>query len=374
MRTLLLMAFVSLSLWSLPPLAGQPLDTALLVADLGTASQWIKKNDPRKARTILAHSLTKIDRSSVWADSVRYRIHRRLGVACRNIGAIDQAFENLDSAVVYATKVWGATHHRVAFLYGQHGNVYYAMGDYENARLFYQKDLDLELASQNPRDRDLGIAHYNLANSHFGLLDYILAEQHYQAALPLWKASFGPTHKQLRWIYNSLGAIYWEREMTEEAVTYYQLAMEIDLKNPAKSKALSLNLQKGGDSLQTGNYKQALTYYFSELEDRKRSFGKNHPLTAGCYIYIAHAYYRQEDYQAALMYYHEAVMRYVDNFSDTSIYAAPDTILQASSSPYLFEALQGKAKAFAQRYARSGNDRDLVGAYVYWRPSIASHR
>lgn len=363
MRRRLTAVVLSLFLYGLMPLYGQQLDTVSLVADITTANRWIKSNDPRRAAISLEQLIKKIPHDSRWADSVRYRVHRRLGVAYRDMGAIDQAFDRLDSAVAYASKIWGSAHHRVAFLYGQQGNVYYSMGDYENARLFYQKDLDTELATGEPRDRDVGIAHYNLANAHFGLLEYAEAEHHYQKALPLWKTHFGPDHEMLRWIYNSLGTIYWEREMAAEAVEYYQLAMEIEMKKQPTKSPISQTLKQGEDSLQAGKYKQALTYYFSELEARKQTFGANHPLTAGCYNYIAHAYFRQKDYQTALKYYHEAVMMYVGGFSDTNVYAYPDTFLQVPSGPYLFEALMGKAEAFAQRYSLNRHQRELESAY-----------
>ncbi len=295
------------------------------------------------------------------ADSCRYKAYRLLGVMYQRKGRDEWALKAYKKSIESAGKSLGETHYRIAFLLGAISGIYERMADFESARNYLEKEVNLLTQNPPPEIKDLSIAQYNLARMYYNLGMYEESESYFLKALPIWMESFGENDPRLKWIYNSLGGIYWEREMQEEALFYYQKALQIDLAN--NEDVTPVSWTKGEEALSSGSYEQALTYYQQELESRNRTFGRQHPLTAGCYNYIANTLRHQQKYEQALDNYQQAITRYLPDFQDENIYALPQSFIGCSSEQWLLDALKGKAELFFLRFQKKAEKKDLEAAF-----------
>lgn len=338
------------------------------IADCGALSQSLqiadeasKAKDYEKALSIIVPAIDKFEEEGQLADSCRYRAYRFIARTHKAMWKLEEALEAFQEAASYASKSLGSNHHRTAFLYGAISAVYEQMADFESARLYLERELEVLTAHPPPKQFDLGIAEYNLARIYFNLETYDQAEKMFLAALPRWIEKFGETDPKLKWIYNSLGAIYWELDMQEKALSYYQEALKIDIAN--QKDVVPLSWVKGDEALSTGSFDKALTYYQQELANRNRIYGSDHPLTAGCYNYIANTLRQQNKKRQALQNYQQALIGYLGGFKDTSIYALPEQYTTVSSERWLLDALQGKAELFYQIYQETKDQEALEAAF-----------
>lgn len=338
-------------------------DCGALSTSLQSAATASKAQQFDKSITLIKTAIAQFDTEGPEADSCRYRAYRLLARTYRSMWKLEEALEAYQQAATFSAKSLGKTHYRTAFLYGAMAGVYEQLADFESARHYLEQEIEILTANPPPKEFDLGIAQYNLARIYFNLEMYDESEDLFLEALPRWIIKFGETGPKLKWIYNSLGSIYWELEMPEEALKYYQLALKIDMVNNKDVKPLSW--VKGDEALGTGSFDKALTYYQQELADRNRIYGKDHPLTAGCYNYIANTLRQQHKNRQALANYQQALIGYIGDFQDTSIYALPRELTHVTSEQWLLDALQGKAELFYQIYQEEKEQQALEAAFAH---------
>lgn len=338
-------------------------DCGELTHTLQTAAQASKAKEYQKALSIIIPAIDKFEEEGQLADSCRYRAYRFIARAHQAMWQMEEALEAFQKAASYASQSLGNNHYRTAFLYGAIGAAYEQLADFESARLYLEREIEVLTANPPPKEFDLGVAQYNLARMYFNLGTYDQAERMFLAALPKWIKRFGETDPKLKWIYNSLGAIYWELDMQEQALSYYQEALKIDIAN--QKDVVPLSWVKGDEALSTGSFDKALTYYQQELANRNRIYGSDHPLTAGCYNYIANTLRQQNKKRKALQNYQQALIGYLGGFQDTSIYALPEQYTTVSSERWLLDALQGKIELFYQIYQESEDQEALEAAFEH---------
>lgn len=338
-------------------------DCGDLSTAIKTAATAHKAKDFDNALSIIKTALSQFEAEGTEADSCRYRAYRFIARTYKSMWLMEESLEAYQQAATFSANSLGKTHYRTAFLYGAIGSIYEQLADFESARRYLEQEIEVLTVSPPPKEFDMGIAQYNLARMYFNLGMYDKSEDLFLGALPHWIQRFGETDTKLKWIYNSLGAIYWELEEQEQALYYYQQALKIDMANNKDAKPLSW--VKGDEALGTGKFDKALTYYQQELANRNRIYGSDHPLTAGCYNYIANTLRYQHKNRQALENYQQAIIGYVGNFEDTSIYPLPKKLGKVTSEQWLLDALQGKAELFHQIYQEEGEQEALEAAFAH---------
>jgi Tfp pilus assembly protein PilF len=110
-------------------------------------------------------------------------------------------------------------------------------------------------------------------------------------------------------IYGQLGRTKDEQGAYQEAITFYEKALEIDKKTrPPNHPSLAISYNNiGGVYDSMGDYSKALSSYEKALEIRQQSLPTNHPDLAKSYNNIGAVYYNMGDYSKALSSYEKAL-------------------------------------------------------------------
>ena len=227
-------------------------------------------------------------------------------------------------------------------LYNTFGVLYYEKGDYQQAKNYFLKALEV-LPISHPYYKQL-FTNYriNLAQIYFKLEDYDESNKIYQELLTensgnrneiylniglinlylgastkaledFKKVDYGSSNKKI-WLYQNMGEAYFNLEQFDSAKKYFQKA--VDAYN---------YFQPNADHIAYGLTLKSM----GELEMRS-----NHPF-------------------AALLNYQQAVRQFYPAYSDTSFTSDPQQFSGVFSYINLFNALVAKAKAFHALYQQS---------------------
>merc|ERR1711871_1634581 len=92
--------------------------------------------------------------------------------------------------------------------YQRLATVYADQGDYPKALEYYQKDLDIAIASVGEQHMSVGETYNNTATVYVNQGDYPKALEYYQKALDITIASVGEQHMSVGTTYNNMANVY----------------------------------------------------------------------------------------------------------------------------------------------------------------------
>ena len=185
-------------------------------------------------------------------------------------------------------------------------------------------------------------------------------------------------------IYGQLGTIKMNQREPEEAITFYEKALEIYKKTrpPNDPDLIVWYNQIGMAYYDLGEYSKALSSHEGALEIRQQSLPPNHPDLASSYNNIGLVYNKMGEYSKALSYYEKAVE--IDetslplnhpNFAISynnigSVYGRMGE--HANALPYFEKALEIRQKSLPPTHPSFAGDYDNIGlAYEnmgdYWK-------
>ncbi len=206
----------------------------------------------------------------------------------------------------------GAETERLAFLCNQTGYYLQFRGEYEKARPYFQRALEI-------REKVLGPDHPNTADSlnNMGLLlqamgDLAGARPYYQRALDIDEKVLGPDHPNTASSLNNMGALLRAMGDLAGARPYYQRALDIREKvlgPDHPDTALSLN-NMGGLLDSMGDLAGARPYFQRAYEIRRKVLGNQHPDTATGLWWLGVLAEADGNLSQARTYYAEAVAIY----------------------------------------------------------------
>jgi protein O-mannosyl-transferase len=170
-----------------------------------------------------AYSYLTIKQITYWREPVGFykktlcyapddpKLYHNLGKAYLEAGNFQEAKKAFQKAIEIAPQN--------ASLYNILGTAYNASGDRQNAAFFYQKAISI-----NP---DYADAYYNLGNTYLATGDTDNAVMSFKKAI-----RSAPKNVHVISYYNNLAYIYVSQGRTQEAISLYEMALDIDPDNP----------------------------------------------------------------------------------------------------------------------------------------------
>lgn len=188
------------------------------------------------------------------------------------------------------------------------GDVCQASGELSDAAKHFKDSLSKALESESPAAAARISAKLALLLDQMG--DAPGAREHYLQALELYDR--GHDHSQHAMLLNQLAALCWASNSREEAVKFYQRAIEVATmlhgENHPEVGVATNNL--GVAYTQMGNYAIAEVLHMQAMGIREKCFGAVHPEVAQSMANLAVVYHSQGNYDKAEAFYQAALKTY----------------------------------------------------------------
>ncbi len=226
-------------------------------------------------------------------------------------------------------------------LYNSLGALYNEAGDYRQSGVYFSKALELT-RQQHP---ELGEAIFAMSAN---IASAVRASGYLDSALHLYKHLFHAAHPSLAIITN-ISEIYLAKKEPDSALYYLQLAKDIKgfyatgIHN-AFAKAYMLK----EDTVKAALHLQAAI----ELHRQNKAGIKNNQYAA-TQKYLGDLRVMEQQPEAALPYYQQAIIQYDFKFNDTNVLANPGNFTGDFASYSLFNALTAKAVCFNLLYNKT---------------------
>jgi len=184
------------------------------------------------------------------------------------------------------------------------GETQESMGLYEESMVSFNITEKILSVSEGPLKQEL-LINLNLGKGDYfdtkGI--YLQADSCYEKALEL--VNQGSDSTSLSTVYNRLGYSKYSLGDIDQALTYFELALPIDLKAHGKFgvKYTSGLSNIGSILISKGNYDKALSYYNIALKNNLEKFGSDHFQLAIDYHNIGILHLYKGDYSLALDYF-----------------------------------------------------------------------
>ena len=233
------------------------------------------------------------------------------GVLFSSIGSIYQKVGDYNCAKDYKLKalellktVYSPNDYRLAILYDNIGLAYWDLGDLYNALYYQNKACEIFQQVKPPRPVDLALSYGNLGLSHYKLHDYHKAIDYIIKSISLAKKVFPPDHYFYANIYDNLASCFAELGEFENALKYHFLALEISQKNlPANHPDLIINyINIGATYTKLGDLDSALNYLLVAAETEKKQPNLSSSSRANIYDYLSIVYGKLNDHKTATEY------------------------------------------------------------------------
>ncbi len=184
------------------------------------------------------------------------------------------------------------------------GNVYRAMGDYQNALKYLLYAMEIRKKTLGEEHPDYATSLNNVGSAYYNMGDYQNALKYHLQALEIRRKTIGEEHPDYTTSLNNIGIVYDEFGDYQNALKYYMQALEIRKKvlgeEHPKYANLLMNIAVTYSNM--GDYQNALKYDMQALEINKKVLGEEHPDYASTLNNIGSVYSNMGDNQNALKY------------------------------------------------------------------------
>lgn len=222
-------------------------------------------------------------------------------------------------------------------LYNRLGAMHYETGNYKQAKNYFEKALSL-LPLHDPFYKEFN-ANYknNIASALLRLERYNEARAIYLGLLPS-----GIYENEVK---QNLGSISLNLGKPEEAITYFR-----DV-NYNSSAAILLFNKTGKAFLEAGKKDSADKYLQLALKENTKWNGSNKNVLHGLtFLYLAEKAAAENNIDASLGYYQEAIIQFHNDFNEMNIFKNPEEFSGLFSYINLFNTLTAKADLLERKY------------------------
>lgn len=229
----------------------------------------------------------------------------------RRLGEEDKQSETiLENALASREKVLGKKAPLVAESLINLAFLHEARGDYEGAKAFYARALEIRTeAHGNKSHQEIANLLSNIASLHYAQEQYKEAEEKYKQALSMQQELLGENHLDVAGTYSNLALLYKDQGRYAEAKDAYERAIKIlrALMGDLHPRVASLNHSLADIYRLQGLYTESEPLHKQALAVREASFGENHPDVASSLHYLADLYTDQGLYTQAERLYERAL-------------------------------------------------------------------
>ncbi len=207
----------------------------------------------------------------------------------------------------------------IAKYYQTFGTTNYFKGDNDNALKYYLKSLDIRQKVLEKGHFDVLMSYNNIAYTYIAKKDYEKAKQY------LWHIIKNCSEETRLWeasTYNKLGVVYQYTQEYDNAIKYYNNALDIFIKkkgeNSSDAAQVLNNLGKVYSVLK--DYDKALEKINKSIAIRKELLGNSHPILSKSLLTLGQYYSLNKEYKKAIKTYLEALENLEKNqSSDTKL-------------------------------------------------------
>ncbi len=248
------------------------------------------------------------------------------------------------------------------FIYGQLGNAYNRLRDYERAEYYQKRRLFLcekeeKLNAAADASNDLGMVYLNMR-------EFEHAIETLKRGLELNPEKF--TTKCL--LLMNLADAYYKVDNLDQLIFFNEL-----LEETLKSSHLSeveineyvfwLNINYGNYYKEEDYFDQSESYYSKAISiAKKNNFLDKRPIALAL-IYRANLFLKSNNFIKSLKDFHAAIKIFLPSFDESDIYSLP-TISQLELEPNLLEIFRGLSKCFTYLYQHKQNRGYKEKAYL----------
>ena len=197
----------------------------------------------------------------------------------------------------------------VANTYQELGNVANDQSEYEEAKAYYQKDLEITI-------NELEEEHTHVANTytHLGVVaknqgEVEAAKAYYQKALKMYVGKLGEDHVSVANAYNNLGVLSDEQSEFQEAKVYFEKCLKIRINKLGEehvSVASTYN-NLGLVHQNLGQHEEAKAFYLKDLDISVSKLGQDHVYVGDTYNNLGVVAQEQGEYEEAKDYLQRAL-------------------------------------------------------------------
>ncbi|HEY9631232.1 MAG TPA: tetratricopeptide repeat protein [Coleofasciculaceae cyanobacterium] len=244
--------------------------------------------DSREAETVIAAGRLLLQQDPQDAGALYY-----LGFSLLIQNEHSDALKYLDDALRFQPDFLEA--------YITRANVYYNLGNFEAARIDYQRALQIQLQSLDENDPAVATSLNNLASLYQTQGNYAQAEPLLQRALAIQEQALGENHPDVAQSLNNLGLLYQAQGNYAQAEPLLQRSLAIGNQGLGENHPfVATSLNNLASLYQTqGNYAQAEPLLQRSIAIREQTLGANHPDVAQSLNNLAVLYREQGNYTQA---------------------------------------------------------------------------
>lgn len=164
--------------------------------------------------------------------------------------------------------------------YNNIGSMFYQEDQHEQAIIYHQKALQCQLRSSSPDMEAIATYSGNIGAVYLDQEKYDQALLHYKRTLLILQQSISNEESQsLAMIYDRIASIYWKMEKPNEALSFYQKALQLELKylpeNDHKISVSYFNLSTACAKL--NQLDDAINYAEKSIKQLLKSVSSDHP-------------------------------------------------------------------------------------------------
>jgi tetratricopeptide (TPR) repeat protein len=184
------------------------------------------------------------------------------------------------------------------------GQLMIKLGQFNKAEELYEI-----LLKQTSNESGKAYLFFQLGRIKYNQGKYEEAIGFYEKALEIGQKTLPENHPDLAASYNKIGAVYDSMGEYSKALSYYEKDFEISQKTlPANHPHLATSYNNIGGVYNTmAEYSEALSYYEKALEIYQETLSANHPHLATSYACHGSVYHKMGEYSKALSYYEKAL-------------------------------------------------------------------
>ncbi|THU39482.1 CHAT domain-containing protein [Niastella caeni] len=293
-------------------------------------------------------------RNSQWSDSLSYEVAELTGSVYYHLNNFDSASYYLLQAEALAQRFPGIP--VIERLYNDLGVLYYENGNYLQSRNYFTHAL--EIINKNPTKDAASIVYVEIniaaACNKLGL---------YQQAIAIYKTICNQK------VYNN--HIFLNMGVAYKAMGNYPKALEWLHKVNAVAMPRVYN-ELAHTHLQL-NQPDSANYYLNRYQHQLAAHKAKHntTYTGMNFLYRGDLLVQQQQYEAALQAYQQAIVVFSGHFRDTDPNANPASFTGTFTSYRLFDALLKKGSTFEALYKANHNEAHATAALATYTSAIA---
>ncbi|GGX22377.1 hypothetical protein GCM10007384_24480 [Aquimarina muelleri] len=197
----------------------------------------------------------------------------------------------------------------IAGAYSNLSWVYQLMGEYDKALKYQKRALDIKIKVFGENHHSIATSYYIIGTTYFYLQEYDIALHFYNKSLNIRKRVLDSDHIDMGNTLLSIGLTYDKNEEYDKALNYFNKSLNIrkNIYNTNNEKVAICNRVIGNIYRKKGEYEKALPYLEKFLSVMIHLYGRNDHNVVSALNLIGICYKQKGEHEKAMVYYNKAV-------------------------------------------------------------------